>query len=94
MPYVLYLGHLLSALDIGHHFRREKVPDTLLVYMEAKQLIYYVLQIKYSMRVKQPWVQAKIIGVSECSHSSLITLKIHSSVYFRRNGKLSVLISD
>lgn len=40
MPYVLYLGHLLSALDIGHHFRREKVPDTLLDYMEAKQLIY------------------------------------------------------
>lgn len=92
---VLYLGHLSSALEIGHHFRRrEKVSDTLLDCMETKQLRYQVLQIKYSMEVKQPWVQVKNIGVSKCRHSSLNTLKIHSSVYFRRNGKLSVLISD
>lgn len=55
-----YLKHLSSAFGVGHHLRtREKNAWYLLHYMKSKQVIYQILQIKGSVGVKQPWVQAK-----------------------------------
>lgn len=56
---VWYLEHLSSALGVDQHLRRKKMPDILLHYMKTWQVIYQILQMKGSMWVKQPWVQAK-----------------------------------